>query len=484
MFHFIIFFVCTLCGFAVNAASVSTYSSGSTSVESFTYVDSQKSIASNSSLERVSSAKKTAAAGAGSPIFPAKSISAEPAIRPVDSFSPAQFNLTPRVTSLMEGVDLTPEAILEMLRPTPENPEAFVISAKLYNTDGSPNPEAIRVIVGGADKKGGSTDALFLVQVNTNFLRHKVGMPLTAAAGKVGLHFLRELSDAHWQTKLVVKVLKSIGTRRDGLRKVSLESVAREQIRNLERVKSSKVARINYFINPSLPRMTFDEASYYYVDRLGDKHYFSILHGAKGMPFSAIWQDYKEKRLDASKFQESAAAIGKALGAFHVYNRKPKIISSPNDFGSLETIVHGDFNWQNVFYDFEEKRVYFIDNESMARSFDLPQYIETDFLHFYSHQLFASYPNAKECCINKFSHEDLKILYKAFFQGYIGAYPKAIQPQLITYIKQVVSDFNEMMKGVVLPQEPLSMAAGAATDLPLTEGEIKLRHLFEGIFSF
>lgn len=414
--------------------------------------------------------------------FPVKVIEDKAQEKAGEGFSPLEFLLTKKVKRLMKEGEFTPEAVLEMLRPRPEAPEVFAVSSKLYSLDGTPRPEAIRVIEGGEDIKGSSTSALFLVQVNTRFLREDAGMPTDDTVVRPGIRFLKELSGADWQTKIVIKFLKSKGTtRKDGVRKVSFESIAKEQLKNLEKIKASKLAHINYFKNPALPRMTFDEASYYYIVD-GSKQYFSILHGAKGVPFSTIWKDYEDKKIGIDQLEESAYAIGKALGSFHVHTKMPKNIHSSDDFGSYTPIAHGDFYWQNIFYDFKTKRVYFIDNESMAKSFEIPQPVETDFLRFYSHQLFGSYPNSEKCNINRCSHEDIKIIYRAFFRGYIQAYPETLQPMLTNYIKKVVFEFNELVKGVVLPKDEGSPSE-TTKEIQPTEGEIKLQLLFDGIFS-
>ena len=229
--------------------------------------------------------------------------------------------------------------------------------------------------------------------------------------------------------------------------------------------------------------MTFDEASYYYVDNAGSKHYFSILHGAKGMRFSEIWKDYEDKKIEVGQLQESAYAIGRALGAFHVYTKKPENIHSPDDFMRYTPIAHGDFYWQNVFYEFKTQRVYFIDNESMAKSLETPPPVEADFIRFYAHQLFGSYPDRKKCNINRCSQEDIKIVYRAFFQGYIQAYPKLLQPMLTGYIKKVVHDYNESVKGVVLPREVSSFSLKETGEPRLVEGERRLQLLFDDIFA-
>lgn len=240
-----------------------------------------------------------------------------------------EFPLTTRSRMLLRHGELTPDAVLEMLRPIPSVQEGL-ISSRFYKSDGSPIPGLIRVIQDGG---GSSTDTLFLVQVRTSFLQGKMG--------------LSTMSDDDWQTKLVIKVLKGMGfTHTDRGHKVSLESIALKQLQNLERVKRNKtLTHLNYLKNPTLPRMTFDEHAYYYDSgsAFGGKHYFSIIHAARGMPFSKIWEGFSAGTIEPDDFLESAYAIGRALGTFH----------------HITNYIHGDFYWQNVFYDFKSKRVYF-----------------------------------------------------------------------------------------------------------------------------
>ena len=269
--------------------------------------------------------------------------------------------------------------------------------------------EGIRVLAAAG---GSSTDALFLVQVRTNFLRERIGLPI--------------IDSDDWQTKLVIKVLKSMGEVYHGAQKVSLESIAIKQLHNLDKVKNNKkLASLGFLKNPTLPKMTFDEAAYYYDSgpEFGGKHYFSIIHAARGIPFSKIWDEFLAGRVELDGLLESAYAIGRALGAFHDYTH----------------YVHGDFYWQNVFYDFKSKRVYFIDNESIANSIDGIKIVRDDFLRFYEHPLFHFTSNITECGINKYPFEPIKYIYQAFFDGYVAAYPESRQSELVPYIRGQIS---------------------------------------------
>ncbi|MBY0281206.1 MAG: hypothetical protein K2W94_03510 [Alphaproteobacteria bacterium] len=451
------------------------------SLDGFESVSSGESFISVDSFPSVTESMTTDGRSTSSPIKETHKMSHEALD---EGLMPAEFHLTERVQKLMSDGEFTSEAVLEMLRPRPEAPEAFAISTRFYNPDGSPILGAIRVIEGNSETKGSFTDSLFLVQINTNFLQEKEedASSKEIKMSRVGL--LRDLKKIDWQTKIVIKVLKSEGmSRKIGIHKVSFESVAKDQIKNLEKIKTSRLSNINYFKNPNLPRMTFDEASYYYVDNTGTKRYFSILHSARGMPFSEIWKNYEDKNITVDQLQESAYAIGRALGAFHTYTKAPENIHSSDDFRSYKPIAHGDFYWQNVFYDFKTQRVYFIDNESMAKSFEAPPSVETDFLRFYAHQLFGSYPDRKKCNINRCAQEDVKIVYRAFFKGYIHAYPTAVQPMLTDYIKKVVHDYNESVKGIVMPREVSSVSLKDTGEPQLIEGARRLQLLFDEIFA-
>ncbi|MBY0461963.1 MAG: hypothetical protein K2Q34_02155 [Alphaproteobacteria bacterium] len=357
----------------------------------------------------------------------------------------SEFPLTPRASRLLRYGELTPGAVLEMLRPEPGIQEGL-ISSLFYKSDGTPIPEVIRVLQDGG---GSSTDALFLVQVRRDFLKEKKSLPL--------------IGEGDWETKLVLKVLKSMGFYYSGgVHRVSLESIALKQLQNLNKVKANEMlTHLDYLKNPNLPRMTFDEASYYYDSgaAFGGKRYFSIIHAARGMPFSKIWEEYSAGNIEREHFLESAYAIGRALGTFH----------------NVTHYVHGDFYWQNIFYDFKSKRVYFIDNESIANSFDNTNLMRRDdFLKFYEHPLFSFESSINECGINKYPLEDLKYLYQAFFDGYVDAYPEDLRSMYDTYIRDQISQVNERVKGVV---KPLAAGPGGGS----SEGERKLHNLLENI---
>ena len=112
----------------------------------------------------------------------------------------------------------------------------------------------------------------------------------------------------------------------------------------------------------ALPRIAQLEKAIFYKTPLGKNECVLILHGAQGLGLNTI-----AKKGSFAETQEAYAQVGESLGAFHASSIKS--VSKKNQklpsFAKLETDIHSDLHWGNLFYDAIKKQVSFIDNEGI-----------------------------------------------------------------------------------------------------------------------
>ena len=169
--------------------------------------------------------------------------------------------------------------------------------------------------------------------------------------------------------------------------------------------------------NKELPIIVLPEVFFIYKDQMGNKHTIEVMQPAHGKMLSELMNEPQGDQSYAEK-------VGKALGLFHAYFMNYHNSGDPKDW---KTMSHGDFHIDNVFYDAQRYRVYFIDNERMREGENLLIDLATLGMPLSMHGLLR-YPENKR---NWWSH---------FIKGYLSAYPVNKRKLMLDYL---LSDRND-----------------------------------------
>ncbi len=189
--------------------------------------------------------------------------------------------------------------------------------------------------------------------------------------------------------------------------------------KDLEALQKGPVGRFGFMArsNKELPIIVLQEVFFIYKDKENKKHTIEVMHLAHGEMLSSLMEKAQEDQSYAEK-------VGKALGLFHAYFMNYHNSDSPTDW---TTMIHGDFNTGNVFFDKTTSRVYFIDNGGMREGRSPSVDIATLGMPLSMHGLLR-YPENKR---NWWSH---------FIKGYLSAYPVNKRKLMLDYL---LSDRND-----------------------------------------
>lgn len=201
---------------------------------------------------------------------------------------------------------------------------------------------------------------------------------------------------------------------------------------NLRAIQTSKIGRLGRaaISNRNLPIITNVESFIKYTTAEGNERTIEVTHAAGGKPVSYYIFDASS----AQNLSGIAEMVGAALGSFHTafmhYNE-------PTNPATWTTYLHGDFHFNNAFvkYTPEIKRVYFIDNETMAKSLKKQQPIDWDVAYFIFHPI-LSWKKIRES--NEAEWYKLLSFYTHFIKGYIGVYAPEKQQLITSYLKEVI----------------------------------------------
>ena len=187
-----------------------------------------------------------------------------------------------------------------------------------------------------------------------------------------------------------------------------------------------------------------------------------IMHLAHGESVVSILDSHQDLKL----IQRCAESVGRALGLFHVE------FMNYHNSSSLEqwtTMIHGDFHMNNVFFDENTSRVYFIDNGDMKESGLLP-FVDLTSIPRRALVAFASYREQRICELNAIKYEKKKdyaqqidkqncannakrigdnsadfVVY--FLKGYLSAYPLDKRKKVGDYLQQQLNlQFNPKLE--------------------------------------
>lgn len=110
-----------------------------------------------------------------------------------------------------------------------------------------------------------------------------------------------------------------------------------------------------------------------------DYRYLILMEKAKGKSLFDLSDEVYREQLKFSEFLKIFKSIGKSLGYFHYFFAK----NAQENFQDWRTWVHGDLNWNNIFFDSKTNQVTFLDNETMRAYRDEGDYYFDFFQLFY-----------------------------------------------------------------------------------------------------
>ena len=179
----------------------------------------------------------------------------------------------------------------------------------------------------------------------------------------------------------------------------------------LEALQKGPIGRFNSkaMSNKELPIIVLQEVFFIYKDQKGNKCTIEVMHPAPGEVFSKLTahQDYAEK-------------VGKALGLFHVYFMNYHNSRDPKDW---TTMIHGDFHGDNIFYNAQRSRVYFIDNASMCEGENPLKDVRGLLSNGSRLTMYDVLLGCRDCNWKKF-----------FIKGYLSAYPVNKRILMLNYL--------------------------------------------------
>lgn len=212
---------------------------------------------------------------------------------------------------------------------------------------------------------------------------------------------------------------------------------------NLETIKNAGILKkTNFYFNIILPLEIIKYKKQKNDDLSPDEYtYFSIMEKAKGEDISKIIETKDEDDIDLAMM-----AYGKALAQLHLsFIDKDSIPENEEDLINnpiilqhvFKSIIHRDPHWKNVFYDYKNNLISFIDNETIASSIEGHSPIVIDIMRvlYYSTEKFGL------CNKSDFNPEKCDHSIRAstiFLDEYIQTYPSKYQKKLVTYLKIIL----------------------------------------------
>lgn len=241
---------------------------------------------------------------------------------------------------------------------------------------------------------------------------------------------------------------------------------AQQAAQNLTAIQESSVGRLmnaalrHPTMYSKLPILTTVEQLFKYQGFDSKQYTIEVTHAARGQ---CVYDILMKKVPTPAPFEEIGFTVGKAMGSFHC-----RCIRSgdPQDPATWRTITHNDAHPSNMFYYKTPhfSRIYFIDNETMAKSLPDPKSILADvvFLIF----LPTIYWN-KTISPN---WDNFKPFFRGFLNGYSAAYPQEVQQALQVFLK------NEFLQRIAVLKN--SKLIAARDTLKVQEFERKAKQLF------
>lgn len=213
-----------------------------------------------------------------------------------------------------------------------------------------------------------------------------------------------------------------------------------EEVKNLEIIRNSKINQLALDPNKiqrAKPALALDVNNFSYTDKKGAEHTASLIHLAGGKDLAKIifdWTNHPEDKEKKNLVNLANYRLGNNLGLIH----KDFMIPLGKVFG--KTYVHGDLHPYNIFYDFKNDRIIFIDCESFSISIANPRDPSVDIMKFFG-RLIASSLDKKHAYVTKLVSKDdfYENTVKQFVLGYINAYHPEKQQEVFEKLFQIMT---------------------------------------------
>ena len=167
-------------------------------------------------------------------------------------------------------------------------------------------------------------------------------------------------------------------------------------------------------------------------------HYIVTMPGAKGVVLCELITQFRDDQstANANKLKKAYEILGTELSNFY------KRFMTPVPGKKIgNTVVHGDFHCNNMFYD-ETEHFTFIDVETMVRSFKKPKSPKIDFMRliFPPFSTTTTMYNFKELITGIKSKTYFNLTLKPFVRGYISTYNAHDQKQVLQELKAMFTN--------------------------------------------
>lgn len=217
-----------------------------------------------------------------------------------------------------------------------------------------------------------------------------------------------------------------------------------EEINKLEFIQRSNLFKqLSSPNNKDLPLAALALEPFYTFKR-GDKiKYVIIQDAAQGKD---LYKTIMEN--DITQIKNAFKEFGRSSAKMHLLEMAPKSLLSkqdPSPMNTLDpskvyrTIIHGDSQLLNVFFDPESKRITLIDNESFNRSIESKLSIYYD-LRNIIYSSIRGFEFAGACTTDNLLCDKIKTAYQSFISEYIKAFPKEERAFIFNYFYDLLQD--------------------------------------------
>ncbi len=214
------------------------------------------------------------------------------------------------------------------------------------------------------------------------------------------------------------------------------EPTPAKEVQDVTRVQQIIVPKLIAAASPYLPLVYTSEDVGYYFDETGNKNFVTVLETAEGQSLHEITETFVNSIYTDTgafeKWKEAMSHVGRALGTFHWLFASPQSrdkFSQHFDLNDLETVVHGDLHFSNIFYG--DSVVSFIDIASMADSLYKPKSVIKDLKIFYSFAKFR-YPYVENLDLHGMG------MFNEGFKAFAEGYAEAIAPDRKAELAKVI----------------------------------------------
>ncbi len=185
---------------------------------------------------------------------------------------------------------------------------------------------------------------------------------------------------------------------------------------------------------PGFPTYYFPSSYIVYRHKLSN-HYMTTIPVAKGVLLTKTAGLFRSGQLDRGALRDMYFEAGKAVSNFHRAFMKPAASSAKHVL--QDTMIHGDFHQDNVFFDPDAKKLRVIDNERISASNYAHPY--NDLSYFFFHTVTAFLPSdikADKAFMRDWLYETLK----SFVKGYVLVFDPSVKGRVVQELKEKFRD--------------------------------------------